>query len=50
MEQHNLIVSSHPSPLSANKGFKEFPKFLGSNPFSKINEILNKKGGESINW
>ena len=38
-EKHTLIVSSHPSPLSANKKLKDFPAFKGSKPFSKINQI-----------
>ena len=43
-KKHTLIVSSHPSPLSANKKLKNFPPFKGSKPFSKI----NKK--HVINW
>ena len=42
-EKHHLIVSSHPSPLSARRKFKTFPSFLGSKPFSKINSYLEKK-------
>lgn len=43
--QNNLIISSpHPSPLSAYRGF------FGSNPFSRINEYLLKKGKTQINW
>ena len=41
-EKHKLVVSSHPSPLSANKNFKEFPKFMDSKPFSTINTTLTK--------
>jgi len=37
--KHHLIVSSHPSPLGAYKKFRDFPAFLGSKPFSKINEF-----------
>ena len=39
--KHHLIVSSHPSPLSAYRKFGDFPAFLGSKPFSKINEYVN---------
>ena len=39
-DKHGLIVSSHPSPFSAHRPFKQFPAFLGSRPFSKINEWL----------
>jgi uracil-DNA glycosylase len=42
-EKHTLIVSSHPSPLSAYKNLGKFPAFKGSKPFSKINTILSNK-------
>lgn len=34
--KHNIIISPHPSPFSAYKGF------FGSRPFSKTNEYLKK--------
>jgi len=37
------IVSSHPSPLSYKKKYKEYPMFYGSKPFSKINDLLKDK-------
>lgn len=43
-EKHIIIESAHPSPLSAHRGF------LGSKPFSKINEHLNKVGHPIIKW
>jgi len=48
--RHKMIVSSHPSPLSCYKQFKEFPAFKGSKPFSKINEYLITKGIDPITW
>jgi uracil-DNA glycosylase len=42
--QHHKIVSPHPSPLSARRGF------FGSRPFSKTNEALRSFGREPINW
>lgn len=42
--RHFVIKSSHPSPLSANRGF------LGSKPFSKINKILESLNQEPITW
>ena len=48
--KHTLIVSSHPSPLSNSKPFKQFPPFKGSKPFSKINEKLLKLGKTPIDW
>ena len=40
----NVIVTSHPSPLSAYRGF------FGTKPFSRINEILERNGSSVINW
>lgn len=40
----NYLLSAHPSPLSAYRGF------FGSKPFSKINEMLKKDGTPQINW
>ena len=41
---HPTIESVHPSPLSANRGF------MGSKPFSKINDFLIKNKYELIDW
>lgn len=38
------IESTHPSPLSAYRGF------FGSKPFSKTNELLRKLGETEIKW
>ncbi len=44
-DSHHLVIrSSHPSPLSAYRGF------LGSRPFSKINRFLAQQGQAEINW
>ena len=43
-KKHFIIQSVHPSPLSARKGF------FGSRPFSKINQFLEERGKEPINW
>ncbi len=42
--QHAILMSAHPSPLSASRGF------LGSRPFSKANDILRQWGGVPVNW
>lgn len=42
--KHLVIKSVHPSPLSAYRGF------LGSKPFSKINQYLKSVGKTPINW
>lgn len=38
------VESAHPSPLSAYRGF------LGSKPFSKVNELLVAQGGTAVDW
>lgn len=42
--RHLVIRSVHPSPLSAYRGF------LGSRPFSQINDFLLKQGQTPIDW
>lgn len=43
-ERHVVIESPHPSPLSAHRGF------LGSQPFSKINQALREANLDEIVW
>ena len=38
------VASVHPSPMSADRGF------FGSQPFSKVNELLGDQGAEPIDW
>ncbi|MDS1116687.1 uracil-DNA glycosylase [Gordonia westfalica] len=38
------IVSAHPSPLSASRGF------FGSRPFSRANEELEDLGADPVDW
>ncbi|MEV7604965.1 uracil-DNA glycosylase [Paenarthrobacter sp. NPDC089322] len=38
------VVSVHPSPLSASRGF------FGSKPFSKANELLREQGADPVDW
>ena len=42
--RHYIIESSHPSPLSAYRGF------TGSKPFSEINKVLKENNLEEIDW
>ena len=42
--KENLIMSAHPSPLSAHNGF------FGSKPFSKCNKRLLELGLTEIDW
>ena len=43
-DKHKKIISVHPSPLSALRGF------FGSKPFSKANKYLLTLGREAIDW
>ena len=38
------VISAHPSPLSARRGF------FGSKPFSRANEMLVAQGAEPVDW
>lgn len=42
--RHFVLMSPHPSPLSANRGF------FGSRPYSKTNEFLRSIGQQEIDW
>ena len=46
LNKHNMIVSSHPSPLSFTKTYKVYPPFKNSKPFSKISNYLEN----NIKW
>lgn len=41
------VISSHPSPLSADRGTAPF---MGSRPFTKVNALLVNSGQPAINW
>lgn len=43
-KKHFVLRSAHPSPFSAHRGF------LGSRPFSKVNQFLESKGQKPIRW
>ena len=43
-KRHYVLQSTHPSPLSAHRGF------LGCRHFSQANEYLEKTGQQPINW
>lgn len=42
--QDLVIMSPHPSPLSARRGF------FGSRPFSRVNDWLRQTHGDQIDW
>lgn len=43
--KHHILMSGHPSPLSANRGY-----WFGNKHFSKTNEILQQNGKKGIVW
>lgn len=44
LDRHAVIESPHPSPLSANRGF------FGSQPYSKVNDLLKQNGEQPIDF
>lgn len=42
--KHLVLISPHPSPLSAHRGF------FGNHQFSTINDYLKQRGEAPINW
>jgi uracil-DNA glycosylase len=42
--KHLVLITSHPSPFSARRGF------FGSDHFRKANEFLSKNNMDEINW
>ena len=42
--QHRILMSAHPSPLSASRGF------FGTRPFSTVNRYLEEMGRTPIDW
>lgn len=42
--RHAIVTASHPSPLSAYRGF------FGSRPFSAVNRALRNWGQDEIDW
>lgn len=43
-KKHLVLISPHPSPLSAHRGF------FGNHQFSQINHYLRKRGQPLIDW
>lgn len=48
--KHHVVVSSHPSGLSANKPFRNFPSFMDYDHFGEINKLLIKMKKSPIMW
>lgn len=48
--KHQVIQTSHPSPLGATKSGRDFDAFLGSHCFSRANRWLLEQGRAPIDW
>lgn len=44
------LVSSHPSPFSANRSSRDTVAFIGSNHFVEANRMLFRQGKQPIRW
>jgi len=44
-KKHHVLISGHPSPLSANRGY-----WFGNKHFSETNTILKQKNINKIEW
>ncbi|WP_314173512.1 uracil-DNA glycosylase [Streptomyces winkii] len=44
LESRPVVESSHPSPMSADRGF------FGSRPFSRVNDLLAQQGAAPVDW
>lgn len=49
-DKHEVIISSHPSGLSAHKELQGYPAFNNYDQFGEINKLLNKWGEPEILW
>ncbi|NLU73621.1 uracil-DNA glycosylase [Streptomyces sp. HNM0575] len=44
LQSRPVVESSHPSPMSADRGF------FGSRPFSRVNDLLAQQGADPVDW
>lgn len=49
-KHHFTFCTSHPSPFSAHKSYRDIPAFLGSGAFTEINKYLKSNGEKPIKW
>jgi uracil-DNA glycosylase len=47
---HIVLASTHPSPRSARRASHSAPAFVGSAPFRRANQELEKRGQPPIEW
>ena len=45
-----LLISTHPSPFSANKATRTAPAFMDTHPFRDCNHYLEQMGSTPIQW
>ena len=45
-----VFATSHPAPLSVNRGAGGEERFRGSQPFAKVNEWFRKYDDEEVDW
>lgn len=50
LDKHEVIISSHPSGLSADKPMKSNPSFNACDHFGQINKLLKKWKIDEIEW
>ncbi|MCB0470910.1 MAG: uracil-DNA glycosylase, partial [Flavobacteriaceae bacterium] len=44
-DKHFILMTGHPSPLSANRGY-----WFGNKHFSKTNSLLEQVGAQPVSW
>ena len=50
IDKHDVIISSHPSGLSANKGMRQFSAFNEQDHFGLVNKKLKQHKKDEIMW
>jgi len=50
LDKHEVVVTSHPSPLSVSKPMKSYPAFCEYDIFNEINKLLHKYENDTIDW
>lgn len=50
LDKHDVIISSHPSGLSAGRPFRDYPAFNSNDCFGQINKLLKENKKNQIIW
>jgi uracil-DNA glycosylase len=48
--KHKILISSHPSPLSANNKLRQYESFMNTDHFGDCNKYLKENGKSEILW